>query len=126
MVVGQSLQTKNLKRANRNFHYYVSNWDAETKDEEVFSHLKSFITGYFEIESIKLNHTRFRAFRVTVDDSQEQVMLQPQNWPEGIVVKRYYFPRIKTSDTNTTIANGKIVQLAAISTTSAENTSKTN
>ena len=115
LVVGQSVQAKNLKRAIRQYHYYVSNWDKETRTEDVEVHLKSFLNCQFEIEAINLNHSRFKAFRVSVDDSQEEVIVNPQNWPEGIYVKRYYFPRNKTSNT------AAIGQLPAIGTSSREN-----
>ena len=112
LVVGQSVQAKNLKRAARQYHYYVFYWDKETRTEDVEVHLKTFINRQFEIEAVNLNHSRFKAFRVSVDDSQEEVIVNPQNWPEIINVKRYYFPRNKTSNT------AAIGQLPAIGTSS--------
>ena len=61
--------------------------------------LRDFITikdvTVVELDEIKTSHERFKSFRLCVKRSDPDKIEDAEFWPQGIVVCRYFRPRVK-------------------------------
>ena len=69
----------------------MGNFDRDTKSDEIREYVSSFAEKLISVDEIQLNHKYHKMFKICVEDSNEQAMLNPVNWTEGIRVRRFYF-----------------------------------
>ena len=65
------------------------------KNESIENFLKKFEAD--DVVLLKNQHNKFKSFRFKTDAKHQKVVLDPNNWPPGIFVKRWYG---KLSDEN--------------------------
>ena len=93
LVIGTNVNNGVIKRAARNYHYSVGRFESEVDANKIKNFLTGKINGEFSVEKIDLTHDKFRIFRISCFDTNNAVMIDPDTWPQGIEVKRYFFPR---------------------------------
>ena len=94
-MTGQNKEETNLARPKR-YHLYTGNWRSDVEPEEVKKRLCKFlnILEFEELKSTKLfdkNYERSKSFHVTIDEVSLNESRNPNNWPHGIIVKRFFF-----------------------------------
>ena len=92
-MIGTGVEDSSVKRALRNFHYSVGKFDSAVDENQIKTFLSNKISGEMAVAELKLNHNKFKIFRISCLDTNNSVMVDPTTWPEGIVVKRFFFPR---------------------------------
>ena len=80
-----------LKAAGRPFYFYVGQWDLNTNVEKMKRYIESFATVLEVVElGTKRSYRYFRSFKVTVESYYSNNMLNPENWPSGVKVARWF------------------------------------
>ncbi|RNA05275.1 hypothetical protein BpHYR1_021600 [Brachionus plicatilis] len=71
------------------FHYYAGYWSLESDEESV----KEFINRFATVESIKELRTKgdfYKSYHFSVKSNFMEQVLNPDNWPDSVRVKRFY------------------------------------
>ena len=93
-MVGSAVsQTNVLKKATRRFHFCVGNVDTSASAKDIQEHVSKFIQKINSVDEIQIKSKKHKLFKVCVDDTYESLMLNPANWPSGIRIKRFNFPK---------------------------------
>ena len=92
-----------IVRAINRFHFCVGKFKINTTTDQIKELVKEVCNGNeaLEVEEIELKHDYHKLFRVCVEDKFNENMQDPAQWPEGIKIKRFFFPpknRNKTSN----------------------------
>ena len=94
LVIGTSTdQNFMVKRALRNFHYSVGRFESNVDENMIKTFLSNKIGGELTVEKYQLKHDYFRVFRISCPETNHLIMTDPTTWPEGIQVKRFFFPK---------------------------------
>ena len=98
LVIGKSASNDiNFRSVPRKFHYCVGRIPLGLEIETFKNYLSEKIKGEIFVENINLNHNYFKLFKVSVDETFDKVMCDPETWPELITVRRYFFRSNKAS-----------------------------
>ena len=117
-VIGNSKsENVQIKRAIRRFHFCVGNFHSDTSIDEIHEYVSNFATKLLSVDEIELKHSYYKVFKVCVEDTNEQEMLNPANWLDGIRVRRFHFNKKGITDTNPTTSNSNQVIKPSTSTT---------
>lgn len=88
----------------RKINMYVGNVTIGTKERDIAEYLQEkFPQESFEVEALpKREAARSVAFKVTTSQSILHEMMNPENWPSGVIIKKFFFPRQQrpTAETN--------------------------
>ena len=110
-----------LFAAPRKFHYCVSKVRPDFDTSRLKDYIGDFLTGSkqdIEVEEIPLRHnTYYRMFKVSVLNTFDSDMKNVLNWPCGIEIKRFFFP--KGSSNNPVASTSKNIQSVASDSASA-------
>ena len=77
----------------RNFHYSVGRFESNVDENMIKTFLSNKIGGELTVEKYQLKHDYFRVFRISCPETNHLIMTDPTTWPEGIQVKRFFFPK---------------------------------
>ena len=84
-----------IRGADLTINKYIGRFHMDTTEEA----LREFITKkdvtVVELDPIKTTHNRFKSFRLRVKRSELDKIEDPEFWPQGVVVCRYFHPRNK-------------------------------
>lgn len=83
-----------LSAAPRLHHHHVFNFAPATSCDDIKNFLST--AGLSGIECVRLNSRRpevYASFRLSAHESLDSTLTNAGFWPEGIFVKRYFFPR---------------------------------
>lgn len=84
----------NVRAAVRRFHFYLGKWDVLTESDDIRAYVKSRIgCDLLDIQEISYTHRFFRSYRVIVEDTFNESMLNPANWPRNVLVGRFFYPK---------------------------------
>ena len=53
-----------------------------------------------ELEELKQNHRRFKSFRLRIRKDHLSKVTEPEFWPEGVVVRRFFRGKEAKDDSN--------------------------
>ena len=73
--------------------FYTGRWDLAVEIEDIGKHLKSLEIDTKEIEELKTVHSRFKSFKFVCDIKNIKTILDSNNWPEGVTVKKWWEKR---------------------------------
>lgn len=97
-VVGASVSA-DLKGAVKMYEYYCGFWSTKTDKISVSEFINKFAV-VTNIEELDVKHYHYRSFHVSVSSEFNDKMIDPNNWPTGVRVKRFFLPKVNrnTSD----------------------------
>ena len=78
---------------------YLGHFDNSSTYDAVKTSIESQNVTVIELEELKLNHCRFKSFRLCLKKDSMAKILDPDFWPSGVVVRRFW--RGKTPQTPT-------------------------
>jgi len=107
-VVG-SCSSTTLKSAPKPRTFYAGFWERGTTSEQVLAHLRSLNVSLDICEQLKTRHPSYCSFKFECDIRFKDILMNSNNWPEGIVVKRFYENRPKTNVPENAQASGTSV-----------------
>lgn len=87
----------------RKIYMYVGNVTIGTKESDIAEHLQEkFPQESFEVEALpKREAARSVAFKVTTSQSILHEMMNPENWPAGVIIKKFFLPKQQKSSAET-------------------------
>ena len=69
---------------------YIGQFDNNSTADAVKSSIESQGVSVVELEELKLNHNRFKSFRLCLKKEAMPKILDPDFWPAGVVVRRFW------------------------------------
>ena len=69
---------------------YVGQYDVGAEKEEVRESIVHQGVMVVELEELKLSHRRFKSFRLCIKKADMPKILDPEFWPSGVVVGRFW------------------------------------
>ena len=94
-TTGTRKQNGALRGAKRTVDLYIGRCDDEVNEDDI----KHYIKNELNIEALKCEKLSTRiplstAFKLTVKLEDRPQLLKGDSWPEGIICRRFYSPRI--------------------------------
>ena len=94
IVIGSALaDAKKLRAMSTPFQYFTSNWHVSTSVDDVRQYISSF-AKIIDLKDVSTQN-RFKSFKLTVESFCKEEILSPERWPGGVIVKRWFEPKIK-------------------------------
>ena len=100
LVVGKKVSAGVLswKGADLTHTYYVGNVDINVTKEDMKQNIEGQGVAVVELEEIPQRHNRSKSFKLCIRRRDAEIIKDDEFWPEGIVVRRFYFSRKKDGD----------------------------
>lgn len=93
MIIGNGNDKENgLNVAKRNHHFYVGNLHVDTTVKAVEEYVNKF-AKVEKIHKLKTKHRYYTSFYVEVNESYNEKMNNPSNWPLNVRIKRFFHGR---------------------------------
>lgn len=71
-------------------HFHTTNWDPETSDEALLSHLRVLVSKV-EVEKLNSrNPSLYASFKVSVPAEEAEKITKPEVWPVGVRVSKFF------------------------------------
>ena len=87
-----------IKSAPKIVDIYVGNVDYHVTVEALSEYVKSDIGIQTEkCEALQSRNPNYKSFKLSINISDRVKVLNPEVWPEGIICRKYYNPRIINS-----------------------------
>lgn len=96
VVVGAALSS-DLKGADKLYEFYCGFWSTNADKESVSEYINKF-ARVSKIEELTVKHSHYKSFHVSVSSKYNDLMLDANNWPSGVRVKRFFFSSGKRSN----------------------------
>uniref|UniRef100_A0A1B6K4Q4 Uncharacterized protein n=1 Tax=Homalodisca liturata TaxID=320908 RepID=A0A1B6K4Q4_9HEMI len=92
VIIGTSTLQSSLKVVTPRTYLFVSRLDPQTTADSLFSFLKSKLsTDVSVVQLISKHPHNYSSFKVGVPNSSLQDALISDNWPQGVLVKKFYY-----------------------------------
>ena len=102
-------EVRDLKATSKPFCYHIGQWDLNTNFKRLKAHISSFaqIIDLVELNT-HIQRRYFRSYKLTVESSSKDNILNGDNWPGGIEIKRWWPQKINK---RSTVENLKVSRL---------------
>ena len=107
VIIGKKVNTGLLsfKGADLTVARYVGRVALGTTVDEIRSSLEQINVEAVSLTAITLNHNRFASFKLVVKRSQLGLIENPDFWPEGVIIGRWWSPKPPPTPSNPNGAN---------------------
>jgi hypothetical protein len=85
-----------LTPAQRKEWIFISRLSADTKSESVTEYIKQLTSGEVLCEEVQSKFPTYKSFKVGVDIGNKGNIMNPDIWPEGVLVSNYRFHNRKS------------------------------
>ncbi|CAM4574518.1 unnamed protein product [Leuciscus chuanchicus] len=104
-VIGTSVQSNIKVVRTKQVSVFATKFSPDLHAELLSAYLKENLSRDVHCERIETVNTRYSSFKVTVECEDVAMVYNPELWPEGSVVRRYYEPRkVRVKGSNVTIS----------------------
>ena len=76
----------------------TSSFSFSISTEDIKRNIENQGVGVVELEEIPLRHNRFKSYKLCIHRKDIDLIKDKNFWPEGIVIRRFYFPRGRDGD----------------------------
>ena len=92
LVVGKKVVDGlvSCRGADLTMSVYLGQFDVSCTYDAVKTSIESQGVGVVELEELKLSHQRFKSFRLCLRKNDMPRILDPEFWPAGVVVRRFW------------------------------------
>ena len=98
----KSAKSSSLRAVEKMHHYYIGRIDPAMTENQVGECLKAELNlQNFSCEKLPSKGGNFNSFKLSVPQSKAADILNPQMWPEGIVVRRFFPSGAKHNSSST-------------------------
>ena len=91
VIIGK--KSSGLKAVNKLSWIFVSRFLPEISKTNVEEYLKDSNLAQFECIELPTKYDTYKSFRIGIPMESLNDVLNSEFWPEGILVKKFYFPR---------------------------------
>ena len=90
-ITGRKTGT-NLRTVNqvKKLNVFVTRFEADLPTDDLKLFVSDLINDEFSLERLPTKFPDYSSFLVTCDDRHRQVIMNPDEWPEGVLIRRYY------------------------------------
>ena len=103
MIIGKSVSAGlvSLKGADLTVAKYIGRLDNATEADDIRKLLVDKGVDVISIDQIKVNHDRFKSFKLVIKKSHLSIVEDAELWPTGVVVGRFWTAKpANSSDQN--------------------------
>ena len=80
-----------FKSANRTYDLYVGRVDKNVVDSDIISYVENnFQISPIKIEQLEIKAANYAAFKLTINSNDRETLLNPEKWPCGIIINKFY------------------------------------
>ena len=72
--------------------FFVGRVDPVTEIDEIYSYLDDIGLSDYNLEQVSYEGSRFKAYKLTVNLSDVDIVHSPNVWPLDVIVKKFRFP----------------------------------
>ena len=103
---------KAVKPLHKALDIFVTRLHPSTSEEEIAQFVKSQFVDAKEVScsSLKTRHNSYASFKISFSGVLFKNCLDAENWPEGVLVKRYYPPNSEKVNSDTYAESGSNLQ----------------
>ena len=89
--MGVKSSPNKFKSANRSIDLYIGRVDIDVKEDDIIKYINdNFSIDQVKIEKLNINATNYNAFKLAVNFSDREKLLNADMWPCGIIVNKFY------------------------------------
>lgn len=93
-IIGSQKSSALLKSAVRSADLYVGNCDLSVTEDRLSDYIYNQINARIEkCQELDAKYDHYRSFKVTLNITDREKLLDSKFWPEGIVCRKYYNPQ---------------------------------
>ena len=74
-------------------NYYVGRVSNAVDKKVIVDDIESLGVRVVEFDELKLNHSRFKSFRLCIRKADIPKLLIEEFWPEDVVIDRFFWPK---------------------------------
>lgn len=96
MIIGNAnpQTSSNLQAINKTSWVYATRFDASVSDKDIVNYLKEIYPDInFTCDKLPTKHPSYASFKIGAPWSFASDLMKSENWPEGILIGKYYPPR---------------------------------
>ena len=107
-----SLKAVKLNPVHKALDIFVTRLHPSTSEEEIAQFVKFQFADAKEVScsSLKTRHNSYASFKISFSGVLLKNCLDAENWPEGVLVKRYYPPHSEKVNSDTYAESGSNLQ----------------
>ena len=104
IVIGKKVSAGlvSWKGADLTIPRYVGRVAPGTATDDIISSLESCGVDVISLDPLEMKHKRFLSFKLVVKKSQLEIIENPDIWPEGVVVGRWWSPKSPVNNNGVT------------------------
>ena len=85
----QHSPSNKFKYVSRTIDLYIDNVYKEVIDEDITNHvINNFDINPIKVVELKIKAIDYKAFKLTIKSNDRDILLNPDKWPSGIVIKK--------------------------------------
>ena len=106
IIIGKNVNAglTSWKGADLTVARYIGRVAVGVSSEMIQTSLKSGGIDVVSLDQVKTKHERFSSFKLVVKKAQLPLIENPELWPEGVIVGRWWNPKPPTVNSNLTSA----------------------
>ena len=104
LLIGKKVANGTLswRGADLTTNYYIGRVSNLVDPKMITDDIESLGVRVVEFEELKLNHSRFKSFRLCIRKADIPKLLIEDFWPEDVVIDRFFWPKIAKRGAATT------------------------
>lgn len=93
-VFGTKINCSKFTGAPRILDVYIGRCNKDTVNDNIFEHCVEAGIRPVKCEALPIKSEWYCSFKLTVNASDRETLMTPDFWPDGIVARKYYRPRV--------------------------------
>ena len=90
-ILGVKSSGYNFRSADRSIDFFIGRVDVNVKEEDLVKYVNdNFQIDLVEIEKLDIVATNYIAFKLTINYTDREKLLNADMWPCGIIVDKFY------------------------------------
>ena len=80
-----------FKSVSRTLDLYIGRADKEVIEEDINNHvINNFNINPIKVVELEIKAIDYKAFKLTINSNDRDILLNPDKWPSGIVINKFY------------------------------------
>ena len=80
-----------FKSVSKTLDLYIGRADKEVIEEDINNHvINNFNINPIKVVELEIKAIDYKAFKLTINSNDRDILLNPDKWPSGIVINKFY------------------------------------
>ena len=99
-VVGTRTSSSGLSGVERIFDLFVGGCNCDTTVDDIKNYCKNMQVNLKKVEILQTKSDWYRAFKISMLQSEREKLMKPDSWPQGVFVRKYYKAKFSRNNNN--------------------------